>query len=80
MMIGEGLTLSATGAALGLVGAWWLGRAGSSLLFGRDRQRSVDVHDRRAPADGGCGCRLLFPGATCNESGPNTRIARDVIT
>jgi predicted permease len=34
MMIGEGLTLSLTGVALGLVGAWWLGRAGSSLLFG----------------------------------------------
>ena len=34
MIIREGLTLSLTGLALGLVGAWWLGRAGSSLLFG----------------------------------------------
>ena len=34
MIVGEGLTLSLTGLALGLVGAWWLGRAGSSLLFG----------------------------------------------
>lgn len=34
MIIAEGLTLSVTGLALGLVGAWWLGRAGSSLLFG----------------------------------------------
>ena len=34
MIIGEGLTLSLIGLALGLVGAWWLGRAGSSLLFG----------------------------------------------
>jgi predicted permease len=34
MILGEGLTLSLTGLALGLVGAWWLGRAGSSLLFG----------------------------------------------
>ena len=34
MIIGEGLMLSLTGVALGLVGAWWLGRAGSSLLFG----------------------------------------------
>ena len=34
MIIGEGLRLSLTGVALGLVGAWWLGRAGSSLLFG----------------------------------------------
>jgi predicted permease len=34
MMIGEGLRLCLTGLALGLVGAWWLGRAGSSLLFG----------------------------------------------
>jgi predicted permease len=34
MMIGEGLMLSLTGLALGLVGAWWLGRVSSSLLFG----------------------------------------------
>jgi putative ABC transport system permease protein len=34
MVIGEGLTLSLFGLALGLVGACWLGRAGSSLLFG----------------------------------------------
>jgi predicted permease len=34
MIIGEGLRLSLTGLALGLVGAWWLGRAGSSLLYG----------------------------------------------
>jgi ABC-type antimicrobial peptide transport system permease subunit len=34
MIIGEGLTLTLIGLALGLVGAWWLGRAGSSLLFG----------------------------------------------
>ena len=34
MIIGEGLALSLTGLALGLVGAWWLGRAGSSLVYG----------------------------------------------
>jgi predicted permease len=34
MIIGEGLMLSVTGVALGLVGALWLGRAASSLLFG----------------------------------------------
>jgi predicted permease len=34
MMIGEGLKLSLTGLALGLVGAWWLGHTVSSLLFG----------------------------------------------
>jgi ABC-type antimicrobial peptide transport system permease subunit len=34
MIIGEGLMLSLTGLALGLVGAWWLGRVSSSLLFG----------------------------------------------
>ena len=34
MVIGEGLALSLTGAAIGVVGALWLGRAGSSLLFG----------------------------------------------
>ena len=34
MIIGEGLVLSMTGLALGLVGAWGLGRAASSLLFG----------------------------------------------
>jgi putative ABC transport system permease protein len=34
MIIGEGLRLSLTGVAIGLVGALWLGQAGSSLLFG----------------------------------------------
>jgi predicted permease len=34
MIIGEGLMLSLTGVALGLVGALWLGHAASSLLFG----------------------------------------------
>jgi putative ABC transport system permease protein len=34
MLIGEGLKLSLAGLALGLVGALWLGQAGSSLLFG----------------------------------------------
>jgi putative ABC transport system permease protein len=34
MIIGEGLKLSLTGLALGLVGAMWLGQAGSSLLYG----------------------------------------------
>ena len=34
MIIGEGLKLSLTGLALGLVGALLLGRIGSSLLFG----------------------------------------------
>jgi putative ABC transport system permease protein len=34
MVIGEGLTLSLMGLALGLVGAWWLWRAASSLLYG----------------------------------------------
>jgi ABC-type antimicrobial peptide transport system permease subunit len=34
MILGEGLMLSLLGAAIGLVGALWLGRAGSSLLFG----------------------------------------------
>src|SRR4030095_6651314 len=34
MVIGEGLKLSLTGLGIGLVGALWLGSAGSSLLFG----------------------------------------------
>jgi ABC-type antimicrobial peptide transport system permease subunit len=33
-IIAEGLTLSLAGVALGLVGAWWLVRAGSGLLSG----------------------------------------------
>ncbi|MGJ5816411.1 ADOP family duplicated permease [Paludibaculum fermentans] len=34
MILGEGLKLSLTGLLLGLLGALWLGQAGSSLLFG----------------------------------------------
>jgi putative ABC transport system permease protein len=34
MIIFEGLRLTLLGLAIGLVAAWWLGRAGSSLLFG----------------------------------------------
>jgi predicted permease len=34
MIIREGVMLSLAGVAIGLVGASWLGRAGSSLLFG----------------------------------------------
>jgi len=34
MMIGEGLMLSLTGLALGLLGGWWLSSPGSGLLFG----------------------------------------------
>jgi putative ABC transport system permease protein len=36
MVMAEGLMLSLTGLALGLVGAVWLGRGGSNLLFGVD--------------------------------------------
>jgi putative ABC transport system permease protein len=34
MIIAEGLMLSLTGVAFGLLGAWWLGHAASTLLFG----------------------------------------------
>jgi putative ABC transport system permease protein len=34
MILGEGLKLSLTGLMVGLLGALWLGQAGSSLLFG----------------------------------------------
>ena len=34
MVIGEGLALSLTGLALGLMGSWWLASTISSLLFG----------------------------------------------
>jgi len=34
MIVREGLQLSVTGLMLGLVGALWVGRTGSSLLFG----------------------------------------------
>lgn len=34
LVVAEGLVLCIAGLALGLAGAWWLGRAGSRLLFG----------------------------------------------
>jgi predicted permease len=41
MMIAEGLALSVTGLALGLLGASWLGSLASSLLFGVDASDPV---------------------------------------
>ena len=63
MMIGEGLALSLTGLALGLVGAWWLGRAGSSLLVGVTASDPLTFTTVSLVADGGCHCGLLFPSA-----------------
>ncbi len=34
LIVGEGLVLILSGLVLGLTAAWWLGRAGSGLLFG----------------------------------------------
>ncbi|HSQ51753.1 MAG TPA: FtsX-like permease family protein [Nitrospiraceae bacterium] len=34
MILGEGMKLTLTGLILGLLGALWLGQAGSGLLFG----------------------------------------------
>jgi len=34
MIIGDGLRLTIAGLVIGLAGAWWLGAAISSLLFG----------------------------------------------
>jgi hypothetical protein len=79
MIIGEGLALSLTGVALGLLGAWWLARAGSSLVLWRDYQRSVDLHSSLAPAHRRCNGRLRFPGATRNESRSRRGIAYDLI-
>ena len=75
MIIGEGLTLSLTGLALGLVGAWWLGPGGLESAVRRDRHRSVDVHDCLAAVDGGRARRLLFPGATRDEGRADRGIA-----
>ena len=80
MMIGEGLTLSLTGVALGLVGAWWLGRAGSSLLFGvtaSDPSTFTTVSLLlTAVAIAAC----YFPATTRNESRSRGGIACDVIS
>ena len=46
----------------------------------RDRQRSVDVHDGLAAADGRGHGGLLFPGATRDEGRPDRGIARGVIS
>ena len=78
MMIGEGLTLSLTGLALGLVGAWWLGRAGSSLLFGVTATDPLTFTAVSLVAHRCRHCSLLFPSTTRNESGPDSRTTCDV--
>jgi putative ABC transport system permease protein len=65
MMVGEGLVLSLSGLGLGLVGAWWLGRAASSLLFGvsaSDPLTFASVSLLRRP--------LRSPPATFRPGGP----------
>ena len=76
MMIGEGLTLSLTGLAIGLVGAWWLGRAGSSLLFGVTASNPSTTVSLLLTAVAIAAC--CFPARRAHESGPRRGIARDV--
>ena len=78
MIIGEGLTLSLTGVAHRARGSLVARARGLESAVWRDRQRSVDVHDCLAAADGRCHCRLLFPSATRDESRPDPRVACDV--
>ena len=79
MIIGEGLKLSLTGLVLGLVGALWLGQAGSSLLFGVTATDPLTFTDCLAVADRGRHRSLLFPGATRNEGRADRGIAARVM-
>ena len=80
MMIGEGLKLSLTGLALGLVGAWWLGRAGSSLLFGVTASDPLTFMTvsllLMAVATAAC----YFPARRAMKSRPDSGIAPDMIS
>ena len=78
MIIGEGLKLSLTGLVLGLVGALWVGRAGSSLLFGVTATDPLTFICCLAVADRGRDGSLLFPGAARNEGRPHRGIAAGV--
>jgi len=80
LIVGEGLMLTVAGLTLGLVGTLSVGHAGSSLLFGVTPQRSVDVDDRVAVADGGGDRRIVFPGTTRAERRAERRIAAYVGT
>ena len=72
MIICEGLKLSLTRLVLGLVGALWLGRAGSSLLFG---VTATDPLTFITVAERGFHRSLLFPSTTRNECRAHSRTA-----
>jgi putative ABC transport system permease protein len=60
MIIREGLKLSLTGLGLELVGALWLGQAGSSLLLGVTKlisQRCLTVAGPSSASSGACPAR-----------------------
>ena len=68
MVVGEGLTLSAAGVALGLVGGVWVGWAARNLLFRRGRPGSGELHRRcGAAALRGPGC--VLPSRTPRDAG-----------
>ena len=80
MIIGEGLTLSLTGVALGLVGAWWLGRAGSSLLFGVTASDPLTFTTVSLLLTAVATAACYFPARRAMKVEPIRGIACDVIT
>ncbi len=62
LMIRQGLTTTAIGAAIGVAGAVALSRWIQDLLFGVTADRSGDVRGRGGDADGGRARRLLRAG------------------
>ncbi len=79
MMIGEGLTLSLTGVALGLVGAWWLGRAGSSLLSGVTASDPLTFLTVSLLLTAVAIAACYFPARRAMSSRPDSGVACDVI-
>jgi putative ABC transport system permease protein len=77
MIIREGLTVSLTGLLFGLVGALWLARAGSSLLFGVTATDPVTFTTVSLLLIAVAAAACYFPARRATEVEPSVALRQD---